>query len=253
MSKKIVFTDIHSLLEMIRDQVHIIESYEGKIPQIELDIIMSNIRRLYDDFYEVNYMNRQIKAEINEMDQEIVEDEPQKELVTIISKVIPPEEPQQEVVSVKEEPESHQEQVIVPKKEEPVLPIPEKKTEKVTVPKDLFAENENITLADKFKDDKKTFHEKLSVAAKDKSIADTIQKPIGDLRTGIGVNDRFVFINELFGGSMADYQAAIEEINKQADLEAATRVVMQYKQALNWKEGSEALSKLMSFIRRRYC
>lgn len=261
MPKKLILNDINTLLEMTRDQVQIIESYNGKIPQIELDIIMSNIRRLYDDFYELNIINRQIKAENPGIDQSDIEEEPQQELVTIISKVITTEEPireaVKEVVPAKEDvaqvPVHKPEPAEEPQKEEQIAVAPIKKIEETKVPTDLFGDTENYTLADKYRDEKKTFHDKISGGNKDKTIADTLQKPISDLRTGIGVNDRFVFINELFGGSMADYQAAIEEINRQGNFEAATLVITQYKQVLNWKEDSGSLSKLMGFVKRRFC
>ncbi len=261
MTKKIILNDINNLLEMIRDQVQIIQSYEGKIPQIELDIIMSNIRRLYDDFYDLNVQNRQLKAEVADPStKDTFADEPQRELVTIISKVIL-EEP--EIKEIKEEKvvekiEIHEvitkEEIpsVEPPKEEIKAPDVIKPAEKTKVPTDLFAETENVTLADKFRDDKKTFHDKITSHSSDKTIADTLQKPLADLRTGIGVNDRFVFINELFSGSMSDYQAAIEALNKQNDLNNALVLLNQYMHDLRWKENSDALIKLKGFLQRRF-
>jgi hypothetical protein len=263
MSKRIILNDINTILEMIKDQVQIIQSYEGKIPQIEMDIIMSNIRRLYDDFYELNKHNRQIKQDKSALaEHQEEEEQPQRELVTIISKSIEAQEvsfpekiettpPIEHVHPVKdlEKTETQEKPPLIE-----AVPVQEhiKKIEKKTVPKDLFAETENTTLADKYKDDKKTFHDKISGESNDKTFAETLQKSLTDLRTGIGVNDRFVFINELFGGSMSDYQAAIEEINKQADMEGAKQVIRQYQIVLGWKEDAEGLKKLIGFVQRRF-
>ena len=37
--------------------------------------------------------------------------------------------------------------------------------------------------------------------------------PIKDLRKGIGINDRFTFVNELFRGDEAMYERSIKTIN----------------------------------------
>jgi len=271
MAKHIVFNDINDLIGMIREQSQIIQSYEGKIPQIELDIIMSNLRRLYEDFYELNKINLQFKAEVSEENMGDFEFESsEKELVTIIADPMPireivvekkepePEkqsEPVQEKVVVEEKPEPEIIPEVIqtaPEKVEHVKPEPVKTSGKKGATADLFADAENVTVADKYKSEKKSFHDKISGANTDKTLADTLLNPIGDLRTGIGVNDRFVFINELFSGSMNDYQVAIEEINNQPDLAHAEQIISELKRVLNWKESSESIGRLLGFVRRRF-
>lgn len=269
MAKHIVFNDINTLMEMIREQSQIIQNYDGKIPQIELDIIMTNLQRLYEDFYELKKLNQQYKPEpvIDEEQIPVFETE-ERELVTIITDPAPAAEvhpekmpdPEPEIKEerftetvVKEDVKTEVAPVITEKS--PVTELKKQELQKKPVKKastaDLFAEAENVTLADKFKADKKTFHDTIVHENKDKTLAETLLKPISDLRTGIGVNDRFVFINELFGGSMNDYQIAIEEINKQTDFARAENVLTELKAALGWND-TESYHKLLSFVRRRF-
>ena len=57
MEKKIVKNQIINLLENITEQAETILSYEQHIPKIELDIISSNIRNLYENIYFLTKLN----------------------------------------------------------------------------------------------------------------------------------------------------------------------------------------------------
>lgn len=268
MAKHIVFNDIDHLITMVHEQNKLIQAYEAKIPQIEIDILMSNIRRLYEDLMELNRLNQNYKPVLPadpsldllpETDPDnlvrIVEDPPvpEKEAPPVVTEpaaveevvVETPPETMETIVETNPLPE------LPPDPQKPYEP-PQKKSGKKTAAVDLFAETESNTVADKFRNQPQSYNDKISGDKKDKTLADTLLKPIADLRTGIGVNDRFVFINELFGGSMSDYQTAIEEINRQPDLANAQRILSELKTALLWKDNSDGLKRLQVFVARRF-
>ncbi|MDZ7742618.1 MAG: hypothetical protein U5Q03_12920 [Bacteroidota bacterium] len=58
MNKRILKKEISNILEALHEQAEIILSHEGRIPQIEMDIAMGNIRKLYEDFYLLDKENR---------------------------------------------------------------------------------------------------------------------------------------------------------------------------------------------------
>ena len=58
MDRKIILNEIVSLQETIAEQTETIINYNDSIPQIEIDIILSNIRSLYEKFYEINKTNK---------------------------------------------------------------------------------------------------------------------------------------------------------------------------------------------------
>jgi len=245
MAKEILYNDISELLAIIREQYSVISIYKGKIPQIELDIIMANIRRLYEDFFELNRMNQHTGTEPMM--------ERQKESVKIIEKADdkipePPESPEiaDSIIVNKEESEKTQ------FSEEMPIKTVKKNPHKKTPVTDLFTGTESTPLAEKFRDDKKSLLDKIVSEKKDKTLADNIQNPIRDLRTGIGVNDRFLFINELFKGNMNEYAVAIEEINSQDSLDDAVQKISILKDTNKWDEKSESYIRLLGFVNRRF-
>ncbi len=57
MDKKIIKGLIDEKLEVIQDQFSIIKEYEGKIPVIEIDLLMTSIRDLYELVLSLQFEN----------------------------------------------------------------------------------------------------------------------------------------------------------------------------------------------------
>ena len=57
MEKNSVKEEIIELLEVILEQSEIISNYNKHIPQIEIDIVLSNIRELYDKYKTLEKLN----------------------------------------------------------------------------------------------------------------------------------------------------------------------------------------------------
>jgi len=62
-NKELLKEVISQILEAICEQEAVIKKYKGHIPQIELDLIMENIRKLYENFQFLNKYNQEIFAE----------------------------------------------------------------------------------------------------------------------------------------------------------------------------------------------
>lgn len=115
---------------------------------------------------------------------------------------------------------------------------------------DLFS---NTTVADKLKSDSTSLKEKLTQGLDDNSLAHKMQlKPIADLKTAIGINDKFQFINDLFEGRIELYNDAIQRLNSCGTAIMADVVFSELKSKYNWNEQGEAFNKLHLFIARRY-
>ena len=61
MDKRIIKGLIDEKLEIIQEQFAIIKEYEGKIPVIEIDLLMSNIRDIYELFVTLQQENQGIR------------------------------------------------------------------------------------------------------------------------------------------------------------------------------------------------
>ena len=99
----------------------------------------------------------------------------------------------------------------------------------------------NLTLNDQLKETKTELSEKLN---------DT---PIKDLKKSIGVNDRYVFISELFNNDEALFEKSIKTINGFSIFpEAEYWIKRELKLRLGWKESSEAAKQFDQLVRRRF-
>lgn len=131
-----------------------------------------------------------------------------------------------------------------------------KRTEAPAPPKpskqdaDLFA---GQTLADKLKSETPSLNEKITQGKSDHSLGQRMQlKPISDLRTAIGINEKFQFVNDLFEGRIELYNDAIINLNNCNSGMVADNILYDLKLKHNWNENAEAYGKLKNFVTRRY-
>ncbi len=94
--------------------------------------------------------------------------------------------------------------------------------------------------------EKKAINDLLS---KPESSETKVQAPVYDLKKAIGINDRFLFIRELFDGDAQLFNDSIEKINTFNSFEEAKAFITTN---FNWKEGSEAESHFIHLLKRRF-
>lgn len=77
--------------------------------------------------------------------------------------------------------------------------------------------------------------------------------PVRDLKKAIGVNDRFVFINQLFRGDEVMYERSLKTINGFRILpEAEYWMERELKVKLGWDETREATKHFYQVVKRRF-
>ncbi len=77
--------------------------------------------------------------------------------------------------------------------------------------------------------------------------------PVRELKKAIGVNDRFLFINELFRGDVDMYERSIKTINNFRILaEAEYWIERELKIKLGWDNGSETTRLFYQLVKRRF-
>jgi hypothetical protein len=77
--------------------------------------------------------------------------------------------------------------------------------------------------------------------------------PVKDLKKAIGINDRYVFLNELFRGDEVMYERSIKTINAFTILaEAEFWIKRELKLKLGWNENSDAVEQFDHLVRRRF-
>lgn len=79
------------------------------------------------------------------------------------------------------------------------------------------------------------------------------EAPIKDLRKGIGINDRFAFVKELFRGDEAAYERSIKTINNFGIYsEAEYWMSRELKLKLGWDENNATVQHFYQLVRRRF-
>ena len=87
----------------------------------------------------------------------------------------------------------------------------------------------------------------------DNSLAARLQrKPVSDLMTAIGINDKFLLLNELFNGSMEKYNKSIRALNSFSTLLGARTYMSELQIEFQWDCESEAYKKLGDLVERRF-
>ena len=110
------------------------------------------------------------------------------------------------------------------------------------IPKEL---NEIVGLQESLNDRLKENRTELMHSLKD--------SPIRDLRKGIGINDRFVFISELFRGDEPMYERSIKTINSfNIYPEAEYWMNRELKIKLGWDDTRETVKHFYQIVRRRF-
>ncbi len=99
-----------------------------------------------------------------------------------------------------------------------------------------------------------SLNEKLKSTTARKEVGVSLkQGPIKDLRKAIGINDQYLFINELFRGDQTMYERSIKTINSfNIYGEAEFWIKRELKLKLAWPENSEVVELFDQLVKRRF-
>ena len=95
-----------------------------------------------------------------------------------------------------------------------------------------------------------TIGEKLQ-QEEDHSLAAKLQH-VTDLRAAIGMNDKYLFVNELFGGNKDKYNKTLENLNDLKTLNGALIYMNELRIELQWNSSNEAYQKLLHLVHRKF-
>ena len=147
-----------------------------------------------------------------------------------ILQFIPPKQPKPEQPKV-EQPKPKQ-----PKPEHPKVEQPKPEQPKPQQPKQQRSLND-------------LFNEK----REDHSISSQYQHAkVGDLTKAISINDKFIYIKELFHNRGEDFSASIRLLNECSNLEEAFDCLEQLKQKFFWDTKTDAYLSFCDLLRRKY-
>lgn len=221
------------------------------------------------------------KPVVEEKKEEVVEEVKEEKKIEIVVEE-PKEEVKQEVIEIKEELPKVEEEVVEVKEEvieveEEIIEIeeeiPEVKEEVVEVKETVIEEPKEEVKEEKevkkgsvldylhnniMKDNDKKHHkteeyQTLDLFKSPPSIAEKFEnKNRSDLRTAIGVGEKFMFINDLFSGDLKAYTNFINMLNEASSLEMSMIVIEENRNKRKWIKNSLAYSTLESLVEKRF-
>jgi hypothetical protein len=87
----------------------------------------------------------------------------------------------------------------------------------------------------------------------DESVGEKLQhKKITDLKTSIGINEKFQFINELFDGNMKEYSIAVDQINNFPSFEEAGSYIANLEEVYKWQPDNRIAENFKELVQRRF-
>lgn len=212
-------------------------SERNSVPNIELDLTLEKLRKIYDILL--------LLKEDEEKIVDVAETKPEIEKIEELKDAHVEEEKQEreteeEVITPTTATETSTEVMLdVEQPDEGPLPDEEK-------PKSL----DSSVIGEKVGGSKEFFNESFSQKhpVNDFSVRQQT-KPVSDLNKAIGINDKFLFINELFNGDSQSYKKAIEFINSCANFNEAFSYI---SDNLHWEMENDNVQKLLDLIRRKF-
>lgn len=132
-----------------------------------------------------------------------------------------------------------------------IRPAGQKSKKQTTSVGGLFGDT--LSHADTFKDEP-SVADTIAKSKSEKSVADKMQhNPIKDLKDAIGINEKFLFINELFDGNLQDYTEALHKINSSTDLQSAQEFIRaELAIRYSWTDDNDHVKNFTDLVERRF-
>lgn len=107
-----------------------------------------------------------------------------------------------------------------------------------------------VIVADRYQSSQNYINQAIANKQTKKDLTTRLQsKPIKDLRNSIGMNEKFLFIKELFKGRPENYNQCIDDLNQSATYEEAINYI---KNNYSWEENDEVVEKFINLLKRKH-
>jgi hypothetical protein len=207
---------------------------EDPVPLVEIDIVLDKIRNLYEDVTALKAIDYPSVRPGDTYAKEPDGKQParKKKSEREVGKMVPPAI--NEVQASKEIPEP----AGIRQETQPDHTGPEDSGEQPAI------------LADKFKGEKKFINESLGENGTRQDLSSKLKsKPIKDIGTALGLNDRFKLINELFNGDEKSYHQTIGILDGASNFNEAFNYI---STSYDWDMEDDSVQMLLDLVRRKF-
>lgn len=262
-NKDISQIEIDILLSKLRDTYSLCLGFDNKEEEREFEIKEEMPKEIIElvEVFELEKIEDVVKEEIeDEIEEEVVEEE------EIIEEEIEEKEEEEEIKEVvleKKTPSvlkylnenmpksmnfAFEEKPLV--KEEAIEKVVEEIVE--SVKEEVKTESpKTTTLGEKYQNQASLF-ESMSNKTEKNDINSKLNQSRADLRTAIGVHEKFMFINDLFSGNLREYTEFIQNLNAAENLDNAKDIIREVKEKKRWITTSLPYTTLENVVERKF-
>ena len=240
MDRQAILQRMEEILSDLNEQFESLKNHPGRADQLEMELFEANIKFLDNHTQILKRLNQAAPVEPVPVETSLPEQE-EKQVIAVLEEPALEEEaeeleetPAEEPVWVHEERMVVENQVVVAevppvKEEQPVAPAAGIAAVKPSI-NDLLAGQTSAKLADKLG-----------------------QEPLKDLKTAISLNEKLVFVKDLFSGYSLAYAEAIEVLNKLESFEAADEYLkINYVAQHKWSDKQSTADRFYELLNRRF-
>ncbi len=115
------------------------------------------------------------------------------------------------------------------------------------------SEQSKKTLNDVFSAEKKTLNDLHSNKNKESLSLGFAGKKVTTLESAMSINQKYLFINQLFEGSKSEFEEAVSEVNKLSDYESASNYLIDnFAKKYNWDKKEAEVEGLFQLLTKRF-
>ena len=281
-----VIFEIESLLNKMSNQVNFLIRKEMTMNQLDIDLLMENTRKLYDTICSVELGVRSVECGVrsvelgveenfdtdSDTDSELIdlstdelidsdtdfeedkeEDDEDADMVWDFTKESEELGIRSEELGVEGNTDSDTDAELIDLSTDELIDsdtdsAPEPEPE----PEEPEEEDSGIRTYRIVRENVPTLGDLLEKTEDNSLVARLQRKPVSDLISAIGINDKFLFLNELFGGSMEKYNKSIRSLNSFSTLLGAKTYMSELQIEFQWDCSSDAYKKLADLVERRF-
>ncbi|MFO7658386.1 MAG: hypothetical protein R6W78_15110 [Bacteroidales bacterium] len=224
---------INILSENIKEIALIVDGFaeNQSVPALDLDLVLAKTRNLYDVLLMLK------KYAVNS-----TVDAPEKKVVSPVTEK-PADNTPKDIIETAVEKNQ-------PDIEKEIVQVPHTEDNKPDVPKSEAGSNGSKILSDSFKKPSASLHDNLFQSKNLYDLSAKLQsKSLVNISEAIGINERFLFIRELFQDNIERYNNTMEFLSHAHDFNEAYNYLIENFQ---WNMDSEAVQKILELIRRKF-
>ncbi|WP_422360675.1 hypothetical protein [Reichenbachiella sp.] len=105
-----------------------------------------------------------------------------------------------------------------------------------------------------YKGDIKTLNQQYEEKEKSKTVAAALEtKSLSNLKNNININQRYMFVNDLFEGNDKDYEVAMDEVEECDSFDSSVELLVQnYAKKYAWDMNADEVKELLKVIFKRF-